>query len=92
MYKILLITFFISFSLIANECELPDEISDDYNNVSKQNINTSSEKSAKPYVFYNDTSSMLGFVIESLDNLEPVDHNYKNVSNWIDSIISEMLL
>ena len=90
MYKILLITFFISFSLIAKECELPDEISDDYNNVLKQNINTSSEKSGKPYVFYNDTSSMLGFVVESLDNLESVDHNYKNVSNWIDSITSEM--
>ena len=87
------IFFFIIFPLnafgINKNCQFPDII--DESLISSQSNSTILDiPNSKPRVYYNYPESNLGFVNEKLENTSNVDYNYKKVSTWIDTILSEM--
>ena len=87
----LIILFFANSSYsIEKSCEFPELIKDSFKTTPSSTINDLDIPDSKPRVFYNYPESNLGFVNEKLENTSNVDYNYKKVSNWIDTVLSEM--
>ena len=90
---LIFITIFLyshSVFSIEKSCEFPDSIKDSFNTAPTSTINDLDIPDSKPRVFYNYPESNLGFVNEKLENTSNIDYNYKKVSNWIDTVLSEM--
>ena len=89
---VFIIIFLFSHSVFAIEksCEFPDTIKESFNTAPTSTINDLTIPNSKPRVFYNYPESNLGFVNEKLENTSNIDYNYKKVSNWIDTVLSEM--
>lgn len=89
LFLIILLFSNSSYS-IEKSCEFPELIKDSFKTTPSSTIDDLDVPDSKPRVFYNYPESNLGFVNEKLENTSNVDYNYKKVSNWIDTVLSEM--